>query len=724
MATTRTPLHSSSIRWTLAFLACVVTLSGFAVTSRGTNLLHKADKLYENMAYKEALQGYHSALEEGAVNEHIYRRIGQCYIKLGEPQRAQHWYSLLVKYPGVTEEDILNYADLLKANREYEEADRWLEMHIPEGNLTAREQIASAAAALERLLEPSSRYKVFDAGVNTEGDEFSPAWVGNGKVLFSTSREHWGYFKYQDAWTGDPFTELYQASRDGEGNLYDSEPLNGGMNSVLNDGPAVCDLHTHDLYFTTNIWKNGNKVRELGIMRAESKGDHWQPVGPVWGDDDRASAFHPALSVDGKRMIFASDRPGGIGGADLYVSYNKAGKWSAPELLSTTVNTVRDELFPTLAADGRLFFASNGRFGLGGLDLFVCDPLEGGGFGEPENLGAPINSNSDDLGLIMDATGRNGYFTSNRARGKGGDDIYGFEVVKGTEETMQECAGVVIDAKHGYGRYGVLVVLCDEKLIPLDTVESGARGDYHFEIQPGRTYALQASLEGMHGDLQWIMADEVGAERVIKRDLYLLPEEGVWLRGVVGRCDNTMVMEAVNVTVKDLRTQRTEVIQSGNGGYFKQGLEADADYEVLLSADGHWSEKFMVSTGKDAEIIDLSNESKACLEPLQVSKPCALCLDNDPACDTRAIKLDRLAGRMMNTPEVEVEIIGYTGATGSGKETMLDLQKQLKAAVAVIVDHGVDRSHITMKALDAACETDGAPIDGFGFTYIVKGKVN
>ena len=132
--------------------------------------------------------------------------------------------------------------------------------------------------------------------------------------------------------------------------------------------------------------------------------------------------MHPAISVDGNRLFFTSDKPGGEGGTDIYVSYRDNEKWSIPKNLGEIVNTPGNEGFPYMDEKGNLFFCSKGHIGFGGFDIFVTRQNADGNWEKPTNLGRPINSPLDDISISLERGGRRGLFTSSRMGGD--DDIF------------------------------------------------------------------------------------------------------------------------------------------------------------------------------------------------------------------------------------------------------------------------------------------------------------
>ncbi|MBK9420381.1 MAG: PD40 domain-containing protein [Flavobacteriales bacterium] len=149
------------------------------------------------------------------------------------------------------------------------------------------------------------------------------------------------------------------------------------------------------------------------------------------------------MTKDGQRLFFTSDKPGGIGGKDIYVSYRDGtGAWGEPQNLGPTINTEGDEMFPYVNGN-TLYFSSDGHLGLGGLDIFSVT-LRGKGFGIVENLNAPINSAYDDFGLCLDERGEIGFLTSDRDGHIGSEDIYTF-VMNSKAEDNRKWIGRVLD---------------------------------------------------------------------------------------------------------------------------------------------------------------------------------------------------------------------------------------------------------------------------------------
>src|SRR5690606_37304434 len=188
-------------------------------------------------------------------------------------------------------------------------------------------------------------------------------------------------------------------------------------------------------------------IKNLKIYRAENVGGAWKNVQELPFNGEGFSTEHPALSADGGKLYFASDREGGFGSFDIYsVTIHGDGTYGSPVNLGKEINTPRREQFPFLDREDNLYFASDGHPGFGLLDVFVAMQRDGG-FGRPDNLGLPLNSGHDDFSLSLDRDGMRGYFSSNRPGGKGSDDIYSFVQTKPLiiEDCQQYIVGTLKD---------------------------------------------------------------------------------------------------------------------------------------------------------------------------------------------------------------------------------------------------------------------------------------
>ncbi|HEX2617607.1 MAG TPA: hypothetical protein VHL57_08700, partial [Flavobacteriales bacterium] len=287
-----------------------------------------ADRLYERMAYAPAIDEYKKAADMGALNEHVTKRLANCYMKLDDTEHAELWYAQVVKFLNREPIDLFNYAQALKGNSKYDEAEEWMDRYLaatqPEGT-PRKSNIANFARKFNSTMD---RFTVRTVSINTQWTDMAATWSGTQQVIFSSSRDAKVGIQRRAAWNDEPFLDLYRATRQPNGDLIDPQVLEGGVNSKLHDGPAVCDASGSNMWVTrSNAARSKNGVHRLSILRAHRDGRGWSgSVQPFLYNNPECSVGHPALSPDGHTMYFVSDMPGGFGGTDLYMCKDLGGQ--------------------------------------------------------------------------------------------------------------------------------------------------------------------------------------------------------------------------------------------------------------------------------------------------------------------------------------------------------------------------------------------------------------
>ena len=277
-----------------------------------------------------------------------------------------------------------------------------------------------------------------EAEINTAFQEYSPAFYQDG-LVFIASNPAVSTDKKEDDKTGKTATSIFWAKKGEKGLLLKPVPFAKELTTKFYDGPLSFSTDAKTIFFTRSNVKRNNPIRakdglvKLKIYSAQLQNDKWTNISELPFNNTEFDCAHPSVSPDGKRLYFASNRPGGFGGMDLYVSTFINGKWSDPVNLGPKVNTDKNDVFPFIHADGKVFFTSNGRKnGIGGLDIYFTMKTDTGWL-TPQLLPEPINSRSDDFGIIVEKDRKTGYFSSNRAKGLGDDDIFSFEAMQGID---------------------------------------------------------------------------------------------------------------------------------------------------------------------------------------------------------------------------------------------------------------------------------------------------
>jgi len=252
-------------------------------------------------------------------------------------------------------------------------------------------------------------------------------------------------------------------------------------------------------------------LNHLKIYVSNKVDGEWTDAEEVSFNSDKYSTGHPALSPDGKKLYFVSDMPGTIGQTDIFVvDVLGENTFSEPRNLGPEINTERKEMFP-FVNDKKLYFSSNGHVGLGGLDVYEVAYTEEEGFQEVKNVGQPVNSNLDDFSYIVNEESQKGYFASNRASGKGDDDIYSFKrlVVEEVPTSSNAIAGVVTELVTGDIMPQALVELLDENGIKLKEMVANDDGSFMFEdLDADTKYTIKATKDEYFENIQDVTSAE------------------------------------------------------------------------------------------------------------------------------------------------------------------------------------------------------------------------
>ncbi len=317
------------------------------------------------------------------------------------------------------------------------------------------------------LFSQSPLYSVkktsFSSGIY---DEFSPYQIKDG-IVYCSNRPKGSMTKYTSE-TGFLFN-MYFVKNKKSGGWGKSKLFANELNTKFNDGPATFNNDKTTIYFSRNIYVQGKRKNisgsnnKIGLFSANYINGVWTNITSFPHNGTDYSLISPSISIDGTKIYFSSDKPGGYGGYDIYYSLMADGQWQQPVNMGSTVNTPSDETHPYISADEKLFFASEGHPGLGGKDIFYVQQSKDEWIGLV-HLDTEINSASDDFGLVTDDNLKSGYFSSNR---KNTDDIYHFQKKQIEFENCKE------QLENNY-----CFVFYDENVEMLDTVASIYEWDF------------------------------------------------------------------------------------------------------------------------------------------------------------------------------------------------------------------------------------------------------
>jgi len=411
----------------IPLIALIVTC--FNVTAQEkSNKEIKGDKSSFNYSFDKAIKSY---TRDKHLSVEGQRMLAESYHKVDSNALSEKVYFTMINADKeIVPEDYYNYAMVLKMNGKYDESNKWMDKFVvlkPE-DLRVKDYVANSSK-LAKLQKDNGEFQIKHQSINTDALDFGTSYYKN-KVVFASTRTHFKFLVRKYNWTKEPFWNMFIADVDNS-QLKNPEIFNKSMNGNLHDGPACFSNDGNFMAFTRNNYhdKSKDRVVELQIWFSNFKDGKWSKPIPFVHNNTAYSVGHPCLTSDGKTMYFTSDMPGGYGGTDIYkTTKDGTGEWGIPVNLGDKINTEGDEMFPFLEdKSGTFFFSSNGRFGLGGLDIFIST-MNGSEFSQPYNAGSPLNTQYDDFAAIVDGKMDKGYFSTNRIGGSGGDDIYSLKI--------------------------------------------------------------------------------------------------------------------------------------------------------------------------------------------------------------------------------------------------------------------------------------------------------
>lgn len=463
--------------------------------------IKEADKLYKQLDYKYALEIYEKIMKENPSVD-IAQKIANCYRFINNTEAAEVWYKKAVSYPNANPDNYKFLAEALKQNGKFDEAAAnfkiWGERN-PALASDAEKQANICIVAKTWTENPDVGAMVeSEIGFNSENSDFSPAKFGNDILLVS---DRWQKNKKGEeiyGWTGNPYLKIYSTNASSK----QVNILKGTINKGFHSGPLAVYNSLDTIIFTRAVLSTSKKVKvgEVGkqyLLVAVKKDGEWTAKEKLpFNTEGLFSVQHPALSPDGKTLYFASDKPGGFGGMDLYFSEKQSnGSWTQPQNCGSEINTTTDDVFPTVRADGKFYFASKGHIGMGGLDIFSAIG-EKNKFKDVENLRAPLNSPKDDFGVLFNADNKTGYLSSNRNGGVGLDDIYKFRTGIKAEPKSQQLFvvnGLVLEKGTNAPIAGLEVLLINKANGVETKTFSDAEGKFNFTLEKESDYTVKGN---------------------------------------------------------------------------------------------------------------------------------------------------------------------------------------------------------------------------------------
>ena len=407
--------HYISTLFLLVLMAATLPVSAQFRRERKT-----ANKEYELKAFNLAIESYKKALARRPADLESLSRIADSYRMLNQMQTAHTYYQEAVRDKKVEGSTVLEHAHVLKALGRYDEAKQWYLLYARDYDVVAGNHFAQSADFAKSQAGQDAGYTVQSISTNSPVSDYGASMPSPQQLVFNSARTAAG-----DGFEGQATNRPYVAAVGPDGNLQQAFALQTGYDDANgNVGPVSYTADGRQVIFTRNNFTAGTRmIPEAGIIMSlmiadvNDQGNWLNPRPLPFNGTDYNSGFG-TFSPDGNMIYFASNRPGGFGGYDIYRVRRQGAAWeSVPENVGAVINSVGHELTPYY--DGTsLFFSSDYHHGLGAYDVFRAE-MDGGRPTTLYHMGVGINSDRDDLGFVYDPITATGYVTSNRIGGSG-----------------------------------------------------------------------------------------------------------------------------------------------------------------------------------------------------------------------------------------------------------------------------------------------------------------
>ena len=494
------------------FLLCAILF----LTSCGVGRsLRQAEQSYARGEYFDAARHYKTAYTRTPPKDRSQRGVlaykqGDCYRRINYTLKAKAAYMNAVRYRHPDTLSHFYLAEMLRKNGEYAAAIPYYENYLAyaqnQSDIKGRKDslahigIASCLLAQEWKKNPTRHIVKRIPILVSRRSDYSPMYAGNDPdILYLTSTRNEAKGADLNGITGMKSADIFHSKRNEKKQWQKPEPLASEVNSEFEEGACSFSADGKTMYFT--------RCRTLPNAPAYAEIYVSQRAGAEWGSPQKCAILNDTLS-SGEYLSFGSAMPGGQGGLDLWrINVTRDG-FGYVDNLGPEINTSGDEMFPSFAPDGTLYFSSTGHPGMGGLDIFHAVPDSLTGRWRIENMKSPVNSQSDDFGMTFEPGAPNRVvFSSNRGDARGWDHIYSFEL----PEVHHILKGLVYD-KEGDVLSDALVTLVGEDGTYMK-INVKKDGTFTQELTPGCRYALLASCRGYLNDKEELMTEDVNEDR-------------------------------------------------------------------------------------------------------------------------------------------------------------------------------------------------------------------
>jgi len=704
----------NSIKYLLLLSVC------FSIYSFGqAGALKKANKFYTTKAYSQAIPYYEKVLKKDSSNKIILSNLGDCYRLTNNSKGQLLCYGGLVKSGNAEPIHKLYYGQALTESGQKESAKTYFEQY---GADSRGKNLASSLDKMKAYTKNSDAYKVEIASYNSSQNDFSAVKYQE-SVVFSSSRNKTKWINKKHGWTSDSYMKLYTTENVGMGVHATPKIFMGDLSSKYNDGPLCFSKDYNTVYFTRN---NSNKksissedTYKLKIFEAGLNQNGFDRVTELPFNNNNSNCAHPSLSLDGTYLFFASDMGGGFGGMDIYYSKKEGEVWGTAVNLGEKVNTAGTEVFPFIAANGLLYFSSNGHDGLGGLDVYETK-FKDNKAGRVYNMGEPVNSNKDDFGVFLGEDNKLGYLSSNRKSGGMDDDIYNFEILREVKRG-KEILIITKDKDNGE------IIPNTKFSINGDTVATNEKGELATVIEEDLNYNLVVDKTD-YFKLEDSVSTKTSTEDTFTKELRLEKDPKLSLLAFITDAKTNMALEGVKITINELPSKAPfdKYTTLATGDYRKslkgKKVGDKISYFIVLEKQGYLTKTltFIYDIKAPGE-IKVNDALNLTLGKVAVGMDLAKMIDIKPIYfdlgksairKDAALELDKIVKVMNEYPNMYIELGAHTDCRGVAAANTKLSGARAKSSAAYIIKKGIKKDRIVGKGYGEAKLLNGCICEG------------
>lgn len=619
------------------------------------------------------------------------RKAAQCHYFLFEMSEALEYFEKLQNKNMLLEADRVQYIHALRFNERYEKSSALIrESASLFPNNTYFSRMFENEIQFNGLFADSSFYKIRQSEINSGQGDFGTAFFDS-SIVYVTKSQNTGFVNPTFGYDGDFYLNILKSSIEPDSTLLEPELLKHNFLSRAHDGPVSFSKDGKTMVITRNMIgkKNGREFIVLSLYFSTFNNGEWSELIPFEFNNESYNVGHGVFSENGAKLYFVSDKPGGFGESDIYVCEKTGNKWGEPRNLGKSVNTERNEMFPFVQGD-QLYFASDGHYGLGGLDLFEIGTDYSG---KAHNIGYPVNTSHDDFALIFDESGKIGFLSSNR--GDNVDRIYHVE---------KRPIKVIIEGDV-YAKYAENETIANQKIWfknmtnqLLDSMITNENGHFSIPAKINQEYRIYTQKD------EFILQNEAKVSTAnVKRDttifceLILKPTTIIVHLRVVEKVTGKIIPEAhTSITDYDIPWDTTMV--TNTEGMVSLVVERYKVYWTHGAKKGYIdADVSFNSSNENDKVIELQLE----LPPIKKGEKFKLenifyDLNKSTLRPESMVALDKLADFIIKN-NLKIELSAHTDSRGSNTYNQKLSQARAQSCVDYLIKKGVDPSSIKAK---------------------------